>query len=301
VGFGRLQIDQAYERNGGTEVGPDQFSVAVRAEQLRAAMLPAGLMFDGEVAYLHLGSSRSYTTLRGGATYALPLGVELRLSLERNPLYSNATGTTPWTTSVRLTKSVGLPRLRVGLAGGLVFQDLNGNGRRDAGEEGVPNVSLRQGSERATTDRNGRLVFWDSRRGEMTIEPTTLPYGWMIGDLRGPDPREIPLVPTSSVRVILDLAAPERARGVDLTPTVVIARDALGRQWTARRGSADTAVFDVLPVGDYTLAFDFSGLDEPMRVDGETRLTVRGRGVETVTVQVLGRPLRFRTAPDPLP
>jgi hypothetical protein len=293
--LGRLQVDQSYDWNSaGVELAPNQLNVIVRADQVRLPSFPAALELESEIGYAHVGQDRSYSTARAGASYRLPHGVRLRSSLEYNSLYANSQGSTPLMFAVRFEKTLGLPRLAHGSATGRVFQDLNANGVRDAGEEGVPHVTVRQGSVRTTSDRNGELVFWQSSRGEVTVDPGTLPYGWVVGEVKGSNARNIPLVPTSAVRVILDLAATERARGVDLTNTIVSARDAQGREWTARRVAADTALFDVLPVGEYTLRFDFSLLAEPMRVEGEPAFTVRGRGVETVAVPVLGRPLRFK-------
>lgn len=108
-------------------------------------------------------------------------------------------------------------------------------------------------------------------------------------------PRDLPLTVLSSLIVRFELGAPERARNVDISRATVIARDATGREWIARRNGPESAVFDALPAGTYTLDFNFDASGEPLRTDRTYTVTLGG-STETVTVRVQGRPLRFRSS-----
>jgi hypothetical protein len=193
---------------------------------------------------------------------------------------------------LRVDKAIGLPRLMTGRAAGVVFQDYNGNGRRDDGEPGMANILVRRGNTSAMTGRDGSYRFWESGRGQATPDPATLPDGWIIND-KSTSP-DIALTPTTTVEVVLQPGAAERLRNIDLTNVVVMARDQLGRSWIARRTSAETAIFEALPVGSYELNLDFTALGEPLRIDGPTpRLTVTGETTAPIVVPISGRPLRF--------
>ena len=293
--FGRLQGEAAYTWTAGdVAVLPDQRSLYLRAEQLRLPQLPGNVYVDAEVGHQQWTGERALNTIRIGTSVILPQNMQLRASAERNPLYNRFDGGTPWLFALKLEKRVGLPRLRLGSAAGHVYQDLNGNGMRDEGEAGVPHVIVKQGGAKAVSDGDGAFVFWERTRGAITVEPASIPFGWLVGTSNG-NPRNIALVPTSSIVVLLQLGTAERVRGVDLTTAVVIAKDAQGRAWTARRTAAETAVFDALPAGKYTVEVDFSSLAEPLRTEKPTyEFNSENRGSITINVPVMGRPLRFK-------
>lgn len=293
--FGRLQAEGLYSRSTAeVAVMPDQHSLTVRAEQLRLARLPGNVYFDAEVGHHRWAGERALNTMRIGSTMQLPQNMQLRVALERNPLLAGSTSGSPWLVALKVDRRVGLPRLRLGSAAGRVFQDLNGNGIRDAGESGVAQVMVKQGGARATSDADGNFVFWERARGPITVEAASIPFGWLVNQPRG-DARDIALVPTSSIVVQLQLGTAERVRGIDITPAVVIARDEQGRTWQARRTAPETAVFDALPVGRYTLEVDFGALAEPLRTEQERYpFTAENRGSVTITIPVMGRPLRFK-------
>nr|CAA9221997.1 hypothetical protein AVDCRST_MAG63-526 [uncultured Armatimonadetes bacterium] len=84
-----------------------------------------------------------------------------------------------------VTNLLGARRARAQTAGGgpaprfaegTVFHDRNNNGVRDAGEEGIPGVSVSNGREVVRTDRNGR---WRLPVDDDTILFVVKPGGWM--------------------------------------------------------------------------------------------------------------------------
>jgi hypothetical protein len=81
---------------------------------------------------------------------------------------------------------------------------------------------------------------------------------------------------------------------IDLARAHVIARDSAGREWAAKMSGPNTATFESLPVGAYTLDFDLSELSEPLvpRLPLPT-LLVTGKESKSVTVTLDPRPIRM--------
>ncbi|MFZ5622841.1 MAG: carboxypeptidase regulatory-like domain-containing protein [Gemmatimonadota bacterium] len=86
------------------------------------------------------------------------------------------------------------PGRTVGQAGitGIVFYDLNANGKRDPGEEGAASVVLQVGSRGITTDSTGRFRTWDVVAFEDQLV--------MVDSLSIPDPRWVAAQPALTVQ-----------------------------------------------------------------------------------------------------
>lgn len=81
---------------------------------------------------------------------------------------------------------------------GIVFQDLNGDGKQQPGEAGLPKVAVTGTGERtALTDAGGRFYLGTLRgtRAKVAVDLSTTPQG---------------LVPTLPTALVIDLAAPPR-------------------------------------------------------------------------------------------
>jgi hypothetical protein len=193
--------------------------------------------------------------------------------------------------ALRLERTLGLPRIAVGRERGVVYRDYNSNGVRESNEPGVPNVAVLRGGARAITAHDGAYRIDGGVSGGTTIEPATLPFGWIVGSN---DDGEIGLVATTRLLVTLELGAAERLRNLDISEVSVIARDATGREWIARRTSPEQHMFEALPVGTYTVTADFSALSEPLRVEQERTIEVRQGELAQARLMIAGRPLRFR-------
>jgi hypothetical protein len=294
---GVYQIENGYELSDpSTSFAPQQLTVAARVIQMRVSRLPHDFFLDAEAQYQTWGVSRSAVIYRAGVT--LPIrGLELSAHAEHNTFFAVPSNGLPWVFSLKAERATNVPRLRLSSSAGYVYQDINANGVRDPGEPGVSNVVVRHGNARAVTDRDGRYEFWDRTRGTPTVEPSSLPHGWVLGALpraMRADETDIALVPTAAIEVILILTAENgRMPTADLTRVSVFARDAQGREWLARRTTHDTAIFDALPIGEYTLDFDFSALAEPLRLRENASFRVSSRSVQQISVPLFGRPLRF--------
>ena len=291
--FGVLQLEGSYERNAAaTGYMPEQFLLSARSENIQIPSLSSRLQFDGEITMQTWSNIKPMMLLRAGANYSIGFDTDLAVSLERNPLLSGLREKAPWVVAFKIEKSVGVPRMSVGRAAGVVYRDFNGNGRREEGEPGEPDIAVRRGTARATTSSDGSFRFWERSSGEIMLDPSTLPFGWLVGERKDGN---IALIPTTRVEVTLELGAAERLRNIDMTMATVIARDMSGREWTGRRVGSDVAVFEALPVGTYRIDADFSALVEPLRVsDQEVVVQVVEGKVAKVTLPVAGRPLRFR-------
>ncbi|HET9441050.1 MAG TPA: hypothetical protein VFO52_12810 [Longimicrobiales bacterium] len=289
--LGVFQLESNYERNSeATGYLPQQYLIGVRADRVLIPAISDRLELDAEVTVQSWTGVSTTPVLRAGAQYSLPQAA-IALGVERNPLLTGLGQHTPWIVALKLEKSLGMPRLMTGRATGIVYRDFNGNGRQDAGEPGIANVAVRRGALRVLSAHDGAYRFWEEGRGAVMVDPGTLPYGWIVGHSEGGN---IGLVATTRLLVTLELGAAERLRNLDVSGVAVIARDALGREWTARRTSNEQAVFEALPVGRYTIDADFSALTEPLRVTNEVTVEVVEGALAQVKLPIAGRPLRFR-------
>ncbi len=251
------------------------------------------------------GSSR-YVTTRVNLSAILPFGAVVRLDRERNPLFSRMAGRSGWTTVLRVERSFGAPSfLSSARTGGVVFEDTNNNGRRDAGERGIPGVVVRSGGEVSITDGAG--VYRIARRqvALVQLDERSLPFGLMVAprqDLMGATDRaytlrDIAVQPVSVVEIQLTLSDDPYAAGVppSLQPVSVTAIDRDGRRFLARTEARGLRVFDALPPGEYRVEVDASEVTEPLtpRAALPTFVAQATRVPRRITVQLGPRRLRM--------
>jgi hypothetical protein len=296
---GTVQMELRHQR---TEPGMGylarQLTLGVNADRVAVTVADRPILLNGSVLYTSWGTGRGggATVARAGAALPLPGEVALALAIERNPFFRTDSDRASWVFSVRLERAAVLPRLSLGSADGAVYQDLNGSGRRDEGEAGMPDVLVRRSGSSARTDATGAYRFADRIGGESVLDVSSLPAGWILhaDAQRGRD--EIGVVPTSRVSVELDLVpSPLFAiRPPDLSRVDVLVRDAAGREWLARRLDDEVVVFDALPAGEYTLAIDAARAGEPLRPEGDdVRFRVEAGAPLGLHVPLVGRPLRM--------
>jgi hypothetical protein len=300
---GILQGELAYER-ADARAGylPQQVSIGASLDRYRFAVMSQPVFLQASVMRYNWGETRDgMTILRSSASVPLNHNIELVAGAERNPLYRNRDGKGDWTFSLRVDKRVALPRLTYGAISGIVFQDANGNGIRDDGERGIEGVTVRMGENRAVTQDDGRYFFWEGPRAQPAVETASLPSGLIAGVPRGRGESgrfELPATATASVEVTIAFAPGPfgTTPDVDISALPVIARDKGGREWTARRIGPRTALFESLPVGEYTLDFDFNTLAEPgtLRMDKEVKFRAQAGVQLRVAAELAGRPLRFK-------
>ncbi len=147
-------IRGSFESEGFTSPRTASFTIA--RPVLDAVRVEAGVNWvrgaPGPAFTLGIASSfdqvRSFTTL--SAQRGAPAG--MTQYVQGSMIYDRQRGA--------LTLDAG-PSLQRGGVAGVVFLDVNGNGRRDVGEEGLPNVRLQVGSGSAYSDSLGVYRVWD--------------------------------------------------------------------------------------------------------------------------------------------
>ena len=255
---------------------------------------------ESEANVFNTSIDRARFGVRTGISTTWRNGVGLNASVERNPFVRDNNGRTGWIAALKISVSTAV-RLSERLeAQGVVYRDRNANGRQDAGEPGVPGVELRFDNVRITTGRDGMYRLPSSLRGRLRVDAASLPSGVIAHPrlaLDSLERRDIPLVPTGTRAVVLQLEADADGRmlDVDLSKAEVWLRDAEGFEWVGR-GVVNRFVFEHVPVGVYSLRLNFDRLTEPVRTDEIAVEILEGNATEIV-VPVRGRAVRIITPP----
>jgi len=253
--------------------------------------------------YLWFGSLPSVTLIRMGVVVPVPGDLRLTVDVQHNPLLTGPTGGNRWVPVVKLEHSLSVETgSSHAMVHGAVYEDGNGNGRRDRGEAGVPGVVIRRGGETTVTDKNGEFTLYQESAERLRVDETSLPFGVVANaasEMRAPDQRkvEIGVWPTATVKVQLVPTADETGRvpRVDFRRAQVNAVDSAGSAWTARVDSTGAARFDALPPGTYHLEFQLQDVREPVHVTGTTPVFIvaPGQAVPAIRVPVFPRPVRL--------
>lgn len=280
---------------------PRQMRLAATASRIQVFRDPRLPMLAANLEYTTWFSSEQSAAVvaRVGSEMNLTRDLSLLVDVERNPLIRPAGSPTPWVAAVRVQKSIRLgwafsePRTR-----GMVYQDINANGRRDADESGLGGVMVRRGTSTAITDNTGRYSFVGRDGNAPTIDPVSLPIGQVVGTDSGAKVKgsELAVIPTAPLTIKLTPVADSLGRLPvgNMDQVVILARDQSGNEWSLRADLEGVVRFDALPPGLYTLGADFSGSTERLRIAGEAPvIEVRpGVSLDVVTLRFQLRPLR---------
>ena len=297
---GVLGATADYQQNGpGVGFVPRQYSVGLRVDAVPLPGYGAALLDAGVQRYDWFGARPGATVVRLGLRAPVPGTLVVRLDAEHNPLFL-AAASSGWNFVLKLERPI-VVRARPATMAGMVYEDLNANGRRDAGEPAVTGALVRRGGESVITDANGGFRFFRQTDVPAELDESSLPFGLVASPanqpLRGERRVEIGVTPTAPVVVHLVLTVPqgEPAPRVDLRGAAVYARDADGNVWSARADSSGTAVFHALPPGQYRIDLDLTGLKEPLLIRGELPGfgVEAGREVPALTIPLYPRPIRF--------
>jgi hypothetical protein len=289
------RIEQTRDRGGFVN---QQNIYGIRGEQIMVGWL-GGIRAEGDLQRVHGFGTEKAATMRGGVSVPLINGFALKLDAERNSIFRSTSGRTPWIFGTRIEHAFTLPMVRTPGTTGYVYQDMNGNHRRDRGEAGVANATVRRGSEVSIADENGKYRVGGDGALPVIVDEASLPEGWTgSGPSRGD--LAVSLSRSAEVEFVIAPRSGISVVEVDLQKALVIARDAAGREWSARMTGPSTATFDALPVGVYTLEFDLSQLAEPLVPRGELpSLVVDGKESRSLTITLDPRPIRMWTPKQP--
>jgi hypothetical protein len=294
---GQLAVNGGLERVGaGVGIPSEQVSYGVFVDDV--PLVPGWV-------WLRADATRTELTATGATLASYVAGVQVRLTrdlrltvdAERSDFLRTLSGTTPWIYALRLERGVALRGVPGAARSGVVFADVNGNGRQDDYERGVSGIVVTSGGRATTTDARGRYPAAGGDNAPVHVDVRSLPAGWVVAP--GPPARgaaTIAIVPTAPVTVRLvidptDVVDPSRLQPARAILTL---RDERGRVWTALPDADGSARFDALPPGVYEVGADLTQVGEPLvlppapavvRVEGGARPIV-------VTLTVRGRPVR---------
>jgi hypothetical protein len=296
-GLVELQSRIEQTRDAGGFVN-QQTMIGVRGEQV---VLPwfGGIRGEGELQHLSVSGGENSAIMRAGLAIPLLNGFALKIDAERNSIFRSVGGRVPWIFGARFEHSMTMPMLRTPGTSGYVYEDLNGNQRRDGGEPGVAGAIVRRGSETSVADASGKYRVSGDQTKPVTIDEASLPDGWAPSGAQRGD-LSVSLSTSAEVELIVAPRSGISAVQVDLSKAHVIARDSAGREWAARMTGPTTATFESLPVGTYKLDFDLSELSEPLVPRAPLPLlVVSGKESKSITVTLDPRPIKIWNGSGP--
>lgn len=263
---------------------------------LGRAELAGGASVEGAV----FGGSR----VRGWSrvAYRVTDGLSVVGGVERDALGASSDA---WSVSlgVRQGLDVPLPLPESSVSHGVVFEDRDGDGRRDPGEEGLAGVRLRKGFVEVVSDARGRFEIEQEavRRRALEVDPSTLPEGAIVTP--GAEiPREgeaaVPVMRTAGLELELFLDRDGDGRRDEDEPpasgAVVTAVDDRGRERVAEADPSGRVSLTGLPPGPYTVRVHLPETRRRLAVDERFRMELAaGAGTaRSVPLEPELRPVR---------
>lgn len=272
--FGSYGVNGTFARSGrGSGAVPRDLRVSMRGTGIPlVAFGRANFTADFDVGRAFgYGPIGDRTSVRAGIEADLD-ATSVAVAVSRDPYLGALGGASPWSLGVQVQQRFALPPFRTQETRGVVFRDLDGDGKRGPGEPGAAGIVVRSGGRSTVSDEHGVFRLPGPPVSGVTVDARSLPSGWVVGPASMVDgsPR-VALTPLSPVRVTLSLEL-DGLRNVEageLERVTVTARHETGRVWVARREDTAAVVFDALPPGDYQLEVLVAGEGEPLQVVGE--------------------------------
>ena len=285
----QMRIEQTRDRGGFVN---QQSLFGIHGEQVVLPWL-GGIRGEGELQRVNGFGDEKSSIVRAGLAVPLLEGFALRIDAERNSIFHSVSGRVPWVLGVRFEHSLTVPMLRTPGTSGYVYQDLNGNQRRDDGEPGIGGAIVRRGGESAVADGSGKYRVGGDARQPVSVDDASLPDGWSANS-SGRGDLSVSLSTSAEIELVVAPRSGIADVHVDLSKAHVIARDSAGREWAAIMTGPATATFQSLPVGAYELVFDLSELAEPLVPRTPIpALVVNGKDSKSILITLDPRPIRM--------
>ena len=276
-------------RGGFAEATPTQaseLSFGVQASELHPLRRLPWLSIEGAVTRSYLGLS-AMDNARVALRAALPGDFVVIAGVEREAWTGTQLLPARSAFALRLVRSATAAtgdrwRSRTGV----VFEDLDDDGVRDADEPVVPGVTLRSGTTVVATDRLGRFRLpVDGETPEIDVRSLRLdqrPGRRATGEQWA--------IPVRTVGKLEVAVLRPTARVVALTPTapqtvVVTVRNRQGQEWRGVVGPEGVAKFDALPIGDYIVSAANAQAGTALRVDDVAIVVARGSALPGASAQ----------------
>lgn len=299
-GLGQLRVGASTVRTAAGTGLPFQNDYVYASASSVPVMWGANIFTLGSRVSAQRAQGRS-AIVNGQLTAAAQVvgGYVIEAALLRNGFFANSAVGGLWSGALKVSVDTrfGMPSLLTKVAG-VVFNDLNGNGKRDAGEPGVADVELEVNRLRIRTDDNGEYRLPPNVRGRVRVTSSRLPAGFVLGPQaqdRDFERGDIPLRQTGQLQVELRLAANREGIqprvSLDRVGIVVVGED--GLEWAGRQVEPGIILFDALPAGRYTFRLEAPRAEEPIRLEDGVLAEVAPTVLRAVTLTLRGRDVRL--------
>jgi hypothetical protein len=276
--YGTLAARGGFAAANATQASEASFEL--QAAELRPIRALPWLSLEGTLQRAYLGRA-AMDHARLSARAMLPGDLTLQLGVERESWSGTQIMPARSTVALRVTRAA-----RVATADrwrsrtGVVFEDLDDDGVRDAGEPAVAGVTLRSGAQVVTSDREGKFrLAVDEAVPEIDVR--TLRADQRPGSPTPADRWAIPVRTVGRLAVSVRRVAATADAGMPArTATIVVsARNAVGAEWRATVARDGLARFDALPIGIYTITAAAVEAAVTLRVETSTVRVERGSGL----------------------
>ncbi|MEN8145921.1 MAG: hypothetical protein ABFS14_13360, partial [Gemmatimonadota bacterium] len=194
-----------------------------------------------------------------------------------------------------------LPIRRLPSLQGVVFDDLNGSGKRDPDEPGLAGIRLQMGREAVVTARDGRYEF-EAEAGARTVrvDPGSLGRSLVSDGPYSTSERrqlDIPLRRTGGTRVLFYLDR-DRSGTRDADETIVpgLAFQLVGEgdeAWALVAGRDGSATLKAIPRGTYAVLIDPATLPPRTTLPVADFIAVTGGTMSVWEIPIQPLPIRF--------
>ncbi len=238
-------------------------------------------------------------TVRTGARFRVLADTYVYSGVER--LASGGLDDARWRLSVGVQKGLPLPLpvRRSAPASGIVYEDVDGDGRRGTDEPFLDGVALRMGFEQTISRAGGEFEFRDAEPGRIIVDMRSLGPDYVpLPDLpvRPGERIEIGVYRAGGLRIVAYLDANGDGMWDDTELPANGVTLSLGRganPWLLSTGPDGTAVLSSIVPGTYRIEVDGQSLPPRARAPEAVSVEVRGGDIREIVIAIPLSRIRF--------